>query len=144
VITRKFFPHEFSYWIPILFLTLLAILGRSAKAQDPSSDQTSPATSSTAQDAGAAANSDAAVSDGGTMAAAGSPLPTDTSPLSISSLPTGDIQKFQTDLFTGRFSFPIPIIVPPGRGNSQPNIALAYNSAGGNGWCGVGWMLDMG
>src|SRR6266566_2982964 len=51
---------------------------------------------------------------------------------------------FHTDLFTGRFNYHIPIVVPPARGSSQPSIALEYNSANKNGWCGVGWDLDLG
>ncbi len=51
---------------------------------------------------------------------------------------------FHNDLFTGRFNYRIPIEVPPGRGGSGPDIALEYNSANANGWCGVGWDLDMG
>lgn len=51
---------------------------------------------------------------------------------------------FQTDLFTGRFGYRVPIEVPPARGGLAPNIVLQYNSANKNGWCGVGWDLDMG
>ena len=52
--------------------------------------------------------------------------------------------NFQPDLFTGRFTYSVPINVPPGRQNSQPNLALSYNSSVGNGWCGVGWNLEIG
>lgn len=31
--------------------------------------------------------------------------------------------------------------VPPGRAGLKPELAVAYNSAGGNGWTGVGWDL---
>ncbi|HVU08862.1 MAG TPA: toxin TcdB middle/N-terminal domain-containing protein [Verrucomicrobiae bacterium] len=51
---------------------------------------------------------------------------------------------FHTDLFTGRFGYQVPIEVPPARGDSEPSVALQYNSANKNGWCGVGWDLDMG
>ena len=52
--------------------------------------------------------------------------------------------NFQPDLFTGRFTYSVPIAVPPGRGSSQPSVALNYNSSQGNGWCGVGWQFELG
>ena len=55
----------------------------------------------------------------------------------------GAVQSFQTDLFTGRAQTSVPIVVPPGRKNIQPNLNLNYSSSGGNGWLGVGWALDM-
>jgi len=57
---------------------------------------------------------------------------------------SGTLENFQTDLFTGRFSYTIPITVPPGRQGGEPKITLGYNSSGGNGWCGMGWTLEMG
>jgi len=51
---------------------------------------------------------------------------------------------FHTDLLTGRFNYRVPVEVPPGRQGSEPSIALQYNSSVANGWCGVGWDLDMG
>lgn len=48
------------------------------------------------------------------------------------------------DLFTGTMSYSIPIDVAPGGGGMQPNIALVYRSGSGNGWMGVGWMLEFG
>jgi Salmonella virulence plasmid 65kDa B protein len=52
--------------------------------------------------------------------------------------------NFHTDPFTGRFSYSIPIEVPPARQGTAPGIALQYSSADKNGWCGVGWDLDIG
>lgn len=48
------------------------------------------------------------------------------------------------DLFTGSFSYPIPIEVPAGRGNMQPDLFVTYRSTNGNGWLGVGWQLELG
>jgi RHS repeat-associated protein len=55
-----------------------------------------------------------------------------------------DILKFHNDLFTGRFVYEVPILVPPARQGTEPKLALVYNSSAGNGWCGVGWALDLG
>jgi RHS repeat-associated protein len=52
--------------------------------------------------------------------------------------------NYQADLFTGRFSYTVPIVVAPGRQGAVPTLALSYNSAGANGWCGVGWGLETG
>lgn len=51
---------------------------------------------------------------------------------------------FQTDTFTGRLAYEVPIVIPPARHNSHPEVKLRYNSGAGNGWCGLGWSLDMG
>ncbi|WP_278234993.1 SpvB/TcaC N-terminal domain-containing protein [Isoptericola sp. AK164] len=38
----------------------------------------------------------------------------------------------------------IPVLVPPGRAGIEPDLDLAYDSSGGNGWLGLGWDLDAG
>ncbi len=42
----------------------------------------------------------------------------------------------------GNASYTLPIKVAPGRGSMQPDVALSYNSAAGNGIMGVGWNLS--
>jgi RHS repeat-associated protein len=51
---------------------------------------------------------------------------------------------FQTDPFTGRFSYTVPLELAPARHGSTPSVQLQYNSANPNGWCGVGWDIDLG
>src|SRR5882724_9303612 len=55
-----------------------------------------------------------------------------------------DRLNFQADLFTGRFGYQVPFPLAPGRHDSAPGLGLSYNSSGDNGWCGVGWDLDLG
>ena len=43
----------------------------------------------------------------------------------------------------GTANLSYPIEVPPGRNKMQPNLAIQYNSSGGNGWMGMGWDLPM-
>ena len=50
----------------------------------------------------------------------------------------------KVDLFTGSFGYSIPIACAPARNNSEPNLALGYSSAEENGWCGMGWKLEIG
>ncbi len=56
----------------------------------------------------------------------------------------GSAQGPSTFLSTGAATYSVPIEVPKGRGGISPNLSLIYNSYQGNGWIGVGWMLDMG
>jgi RHS repeat-associated protein len=51
---------------------------------------------------------------------------------------------FQTDRFTGRFGYNVPLELAPARHGSTPSVELQYNSANPNGWCGVGWDIDLG
>jgi len=55
-----------------------------------------------------------------------------------------DALSFQTDLFTGRFTYRLPIRVPPARQGAVPDIAIAYSSSGSDGVCGFGWSLQAG
>jgi RHS repeat-associated protein len=45
---------------------------------------------------------------------------------------------------SGAFTYAISIAVAPGRHGLAPNLALTYNSSGGNGIVGVGWDLPIG
>ena len=44
---------------------------------------------------------------------------------------------------TGDARLSYPVEVPPGRQGMQPQLAVQYNSAGGNGWMGMGWDVPM-
>lgn len=52
-------------------------------------------------------------------------------------------ESFKTDLATGSSTLGIPIVVPPGRKNVQPNVSLSYSSGNSNGICGVGWAIPV-
>jgi RHS repeat-associated protein len=52
-------------------------------------------------------------------------------------------ESFQPDLHTGTGRCAVPLELPPGRAGFQPALALAYDSAGGNGPCGIGWTIDV-
>ena len=43
----------------------------------------------------------------------------------------------------GTANLSYPFYVPAGRAGMQPNIALTYNSSGGNGVCGMGWDMSV-
>ncbi len=58
-------------------------------------------------------------------------------------MPVGSVGgEVRADLFTGTATTSIPIQVPPGRQAVQPELALTYGSANGNGWVGMGWKLE--
>ncbi len=44
---------------------------------------------------------------------------------------------------TGDAGMSYPLELPPGRQGVAPQLGLQYNSAGGNGWMGMGWNLSM-
>src|SRR5258706_415975 len=44
---------------------------------------------------------------------------------------------------TGSGSLSYPINIPAGRNGMQPQLGISYNSAGGNGWLGLGWNLTV-
>ena len=50
-------------------------------------------------------------------------------------------ETFQPDLHTGTARLSIPIPLPAGRAGLTPTLALAYDSASGNGPFGLGWSL---
>lgn len=53
---------------------------------------------------------------------------------------------FQTDLFSGSFSYNFNIDVPPGTNGMAPKITVSYNShsaKGRPGWVGMGWEIPL-
>jgi RHS repeat-associated protein len=52
-------------------------------------------------------------------------------------------EKFQPDLHTGTGNFSIPITVPPGRSDFQPELSLNYSTGSGNGPFGLGWSISV-
>lgn len=67
----------------------------------------------------------------------------DASQRSAMAAPGGQL-NFQTDLFTGRFGYQVPLELAPGRHGSTPSLGLHYSSSTENDWCGVGWDLELG
>lgn len=54
----------------------------------------------------------------------------------------GEIPMSASSSPSGAMSYSVPIEVPPGRQGAQPEIAIAYNSLGGNGVMGMGWGIS--
>ncbi|PIQ87539.1 MAG: hypothetical protein COV74_00260, partial [Candidatus Omnitrophica bacterium CG11_big_fil_rev_8_21_14_0_20_45_26] len=54
------------------------------------------------------------------------------------------VQSFQTDLFSGRGQFTVPVFAPSGRRGLTPQLSLNYSSTAKNGWMGIGWDLEVG
>jgi RHS repeat-associated protein len=52
-------------------------------------------------------------------------------------------EKFKPDLHTGTGNLTVPIALPPGRNNFQPQLNLVYSTGHGNGPFGVGWGLSV-
>src|SRR5687767_15274388 len=52
-------------------------------------------------------------------------------------------EKFSPDLHTGTGNFTVPVTLPPGRNNFQPELSLVYSTGNGNGPFGLGWSLNI-
>ncbi|MCH2087217.1 MAG: hypothetical protein MK175_08530 [Pseudoalteromonas sp.] len=52
--------------------------------------------------------------------------------------------KGQAGVSGGAATYHIPIELPPGRADMQPNVSLNYSSRSGNGIAGIGWSLSAG
>jgi hypothetical protein len=52
-------------------------------------------------------------------------------------------EKFAANPVTGTGSLTVPIAVSPGRAGFSPQLALSYDSGGGNGAFGLGWTLSL-
>ncbi|MGB0931603.1 MAG: SpvB/TcaC N-terminal domain-containing protein, partial [Chitinophagales bacterium] len=56
-------------------------------------------------------------------------------------LPVGTIGA-KSDVANGAANYTVPIVIPPGTNGVQPNLAISYNSSGGDGILGKGWGLS--
>jgi RHS repeat-associated protein len=71
----------------------------------------------------------------------------DSKPLAQTSLAAATLDAGRTTATldvsaSGGANFNIPITLPPGLGNAVPQLALVYNSQGGNGIAGYGWNVS--
>lgn len=82
------------------------------------------------------------VGSSGTTAAPRELLPSLTAPKGGGAI-RGIGETFRTDAATGTGSLTIPISATPGRGGFTPELALRYDSAGGNGPFGLGFQLSV-
>lgn len=55
---------------------------------------------------------------------------------------TGTIEGDLEVTNRGEAQYTVPLVLPPGRAGLEPNLALTYNSAAGNGDLGQGWSLS--
>lgn len=54
----------------------------------------------------------------------------------------GEIPMSASSTPSGAMTYNVPIEVPPGRNGAQPQMAITYNSLGGNGVMGMGWGIS--
>jgi len=52
-------------------------------------------------------------------------------------------EKFSPDLHTGTGNFTVPIDLPAGRNDFQPELNLLYSTGQGNSGFGTGWNLSV-
>src|SRR5687767_11897158 len=52
-------------------------------------------------------------------------------------------EKFSPDLQTGTGNFTVPVALPLGRNNFQPELKLVYSTGHGMGPFGLGWSLSL-
>ena len=48
-------------------------------------------------------------------------------------------ESIEASTFTGKVNFSVPIMLPPGRNNMNPNLSLHYSNLSSNSWCGYNW-----
>ena len=131
--------------IAIIAFSMLLMLWQPVLAQQTSeTGQSTDATSSDSAAGATSTDSSTAAKSADSTASESSDQSQDTGVIGSAGGSAGGQLSFQADLFTGRFAYSVPIQVAPGRQGASPKLALGYNSAGGNGWCGVGWSLDVG